>query len=164
MRYTFTHRDHMLPWRVEEIYQLIMREPSLARTLWYDGQPLDLEAFKNKVKEWWLVRVASADDHTVGVFWLNGYQGRTAQLHFAIFEWHRHEAVWIGEEAMQWLKDLGWLHSVYGMTPATHRHVLPFVEALGFQIIGRIPGACWVQRKQKFVDGVVSVYDFRRNQ
>jgi hypothetical protein len=63
---------------------------------------------------------------------------------------------------MRWLSDLNWLHSVYGLTPATHRHVFPFIEAIGFKIMGRVPGACWIERKQKYVDGVASVYDFRR--
>jgi len=61
---------------------------------------------------------------------------------------------------MQWLSELGWLHSVYGLTPVTHRHVFPFIEAVGFKILGSVPGACWVDRKQKHVAGVVSAYDF----
>ena len=98
----------------------------------------------------------------VGFFWLNGYMGRTAQIHFAIFEECRQDSVQIGKAALAWLEELGWLHSVYGLTPATHRHVFPFIQAIGFQILGNIPGACWVERKNKYVDGVASVYDFRR--
>lgn len=157
--YDFEHRVHMDEQQLDQLLFELQRDPVLARTIWYDGAPKDL---KNKAKEWWLVRVAGAGDRTVGVFWLNGYQGRTAQIHFAVFEDSRSEAVEIGKATMRWLDEQGWLHSVYGLTPATHRHVFPFITAIGFQILGRIPGACWVERKQRYIDGVASVYDFRR--
>lgn len=159
MSYTFTHKDYMTDDELDWVFGSIRSDPVLCKTVFYDGVPADWSA---RVREWWLVSVTSADDAQVGVFWLNGYQGRAAQIHFAVFEAHRAEAVHIGKATMNWLSDLGWLHSVYGMTPATHRHVFPFIEALGFKILGRLPGACWLERKQKYVDGVVSVFDFRR--
>jgi hypothetical protein len=162
MSYVFWHKDHMTGEQIEEIFNLIQKEPGLSRTIWHTHEPIDSKAWVELVADWWFVRVASADDRTVGTFWLNGYQGRTAQIHFAIFDEYRHEAVQIGKATMQWLDELGWLHSVYGLTPVTFRHVFPFIEAIGFDIVGRLPGACWIRRKQKHVDGIVSVYDFGR--
>ena len=162
MRYSFTHKDHMADDELKWIYEAICSDATLCKTLWYDGEPGLFSQFMERIRPWWLARVSAPDDTSVGVFWLNGYQGRTAQIHFAIFEEHREQAVQIGKATMQWLSELGWLHSVYGLTPVTHRHVFPFIEALGFKIMGKVPGACWIERKQKHVAGVLSVYDFGR--
>jgi hypothetical protein len=161
MSYVFTHKDYLDNEGLLALYGRLEDDANLWKTLWYDGAPDSTNAWLERIRTWWLAAV-SADDQTVGVFWLNGYQGRTAQIHFAIFEEGRAEAVEIGKATMRWLSDLNWLHSVYGLTPATHRHVFPFIEAIGFKIMGRVPGACWIERKQKYVDGVASVYDFRR--
>lgn len=162
MRYSFTHKDHMADDELLALYEMIRADARIWKYLWYDGAPRSWFDWKDRIEKWWLASVIGPNDTTVGVFWLNGYQGRTAQIHFAIFEEHREQAVQIGKATMQWLSELGWLHSVYGITPATHRHVFPFITALGFEIKGRLPGACWVERKQKHVDGVISVYDFGR--
>ena len=163
MSYVFWHKDHLSREELLDIFHLIQADPGICRSLWYDNEedPSE-EMWLEFVADWWLVSVRSADDTTVGVFWLNGYQGRTAQIHFAIFEPYRAEAVEIGKATIQWLNELGWLHSVYGLTPATHRHVIPFIEAIGFKILGKIPGACWIRRKQKHVAGIASVCDFGR--
>jgi hypothetical protein len=160
--YQFDHKDSLTQGEIFDLYDLIKKDAILWKTLWYDGPPDTPHLFLGRIKEWWFVRVRTADNHTVGTFWLNGYMGRTAQIHFAIFEEHRANAVEIGKATLQWLESLGWLHSVYGLTPVTHRHVFPFIGAIGFQILGKIPGSCWIERKEKFIAGVVSVYDFGR--
>ena len=162
MDYIFTHKAYMADDELKWIYEAICSDATLCKTLFYDGAPGCLGVFLDRADQWWLTAVARPDDTTVGVFWLNGYQGRSAQIHFAIFEGHRAEAVQIGRATMDWLYEQEWLHSVYGLTPATHRHVFPFIEAIGFKIIGKLPGACWIERKQKHVAGVLSVYDFGR--
>ena len=162
MSYVFTHKDYMSREELLALYERIEADVTLCKTLWYDGEPGLFSQFMERIRPWWLARVSTPDDTSVGVFWLNGYQGRTAQIHFAIFEEHREQAVQIGKATMQWLSELGWLHSVYGLTPATHRHVFPFIEAIGFKIVGKLPGACWIERKQKHVAGVLSVSDFGR--
>lgn len=160
--YQFTHKDHLSRDELACSCYELLNDVTLCKTVFYDGKPTGLQGFLDRLKDWWYVRVTNLQEVPVGVTWLNGYMGKSAQIHFAIFEDYRSEAVQIGKAAMQWLRDLGWLHSVYGITPATHRHVFPFIEALGFEIKGRLPGACWVERKQKHVDGVISVYDFGR--
>lgn len=162
MNYQFDYKDSLTPVDLFDLYELIRKDTILWKTLWYDGPPEEHKDFLDRVKKWWFVRVRTSDNGTVGTFWLNGYMGRTAQIHFAIFEEHRANAVEIGKATLQWLEDLGWLHSLYGLTPVTHRHVFPFIQAIGFQLLGTVPGACWIERKEKFIAGVVSVYDFGR--
>ena len=160
MNYLFWHKEHLKEQDLIDLYGRIDADSILRKTLWYDGPPETSGDFLRRVENWWFVKITTADDHTVGTFWLNGYQGRTAQIHFAIFEEFRPWSVEIGKATLQWLADLDWLHSVYGITPATHRHVFPFIEAIGFKIMGSVPGACWVDRKQKHIAGIISAYDF----
>ena len=161
MQYKFTHKTQLRGDQFKLMYERMKNDVTLWKALWYDGPPESYEDWIWRNETWWLALVENGKE-PVGFFWLNGYMGRTAQIHFAIFEECRQDSVQIGKAALAWLDELGWLHSVYGLTPATHRHVFPFIKALGFQILGNVPGACWVERKNKYVDGVASVYDFRR--
>jgi len=45
--------------------------------------------------------------------------------------------------------------AIVGITPAPFRHAWGLAEACGFEIVTRLPGACWLARKQRFVDGVM---------
>ena len=45
--------------------------------------------------------------------------------------------------------------AIVGITPAKFRHAWGLAEACGFEIVSRLPGACWLARKQHFVDGVM---------
>ena len=45
--------------------------------------------------------------------------------------------------------------AIVGITPAQFRHAWGLAEACGFEIVTHLPGACWLARKQRFVDGVM---------
>lgn len=45
--------------------------------------------------------------------------------------------------------------AIVGITPVRFRHAWGMAEACGFAVITRLPGACWLARKQRFVDGVM---------
>lgn len=45
--------------------------------------------------------------------------------------------------------------AIVGITPVQFRHAWGLAEACGFEIVTRLPGACWLARKQRFVDGVM---------
>ena len=45
--------------------------------------------------------------------------------------------------------------AIVGITPVQFRHAWGLAEACGFRVLGRLPGACWLARKQRFVDGVM---------
>lgn len=45
--------------------------------------------------------------------------------------------------------------AIVGITPVQFRHAWQLAEACGFEIVTRLPGACWLARKQRFVDGVM---------
>lgn len=160
--FLFHHKVHLTDEALKGVYATIMAESALASALWYDGLPENYADWRARVVGQWLVLVTDEAMTPQGVFWLDGYMGRSAQIHFAIYEAARPKAGDIGRATLAWLGEQNWLQSVYGVTPATHRHVFPFLRALGFQILGRVAGACWIERKQQYVPGVVSAYDFRR--
>lgn len=45
--------------------------------------------------------------------------------------------------------------AIVGITPVQFRHAWQLAEVCGFEIVTRLPGACWLARKQRFVDGVM---------
>lgn len=158
----FTHKDYMTPEELVALYESVKARPLLMRTVWYEGQLAGPQTWLNWTKSMWLVRVDYDNGETGGFFWLDAFCGRTARIHFAIYDEYQQDAMTLGHAVMNWLQEYGWLYSVYGVTPVVYRHVIPFIEALGFQILGKVPGACFMERKNKHIDAVVSVYTFRR--
>lgn len=161
MSYTFWHKDHLSEQELINAYALITSDSRLARTLWYDGMPVGLYTWLERVKDQWLVVVRKGSE-PVAMFWLNGFQGKSAQIHFCVFPSHITDAQEIGKATLAWLGEEGWLHSLYGVTPVTHRHVIPFIERIGFKVLGKLPGACFIERLNKHVAAYVSSYDFGR--
>lgn len=44
-----------------------------------------------------------------------------------------------------------------GKTPVVNRHMINLLDSIGYQRIGCIPEACWYNRRNKFVNCVISV-------
>lgn len=160
--YTFWHNEYLSEQDLLGIYERIASDAVLNKTLWYDGAPAGPYTWIKRTKDWWLVQARNEDGEPVGVFWLNGHMGRTAFMHFCVYPEFNADRMVIGRATLDWLESHNWLHSVVGVTPVTHRHVLPFVQALGFQAFGKVPGACYIERLDKYVDAHVGVYTFRR--
>ena len=47
--------------------------------------------------------------------------------------------------------------ALIGITPAAFLHAWGLAGACGLDIVKRLPGACWLARKQQYVDGVMVV-------
>lgn len=159
MAYVFTHAAHMGKDEVATLY-LMARESGLADVVFYDGDVTDWRGWIEflRVSQSWLVRVNNTAGKVVGFFWLNGFAGQTAMMHFCIFDSVGFEAaVELGRQSVAYVFRNTEMQSVYGCTPKVYRHVFPFIKALGFKVLGDIPGACYIKRKDKHVPGVVSV-------
>lgn len=161
MSYTFWHKDHLSEQDLLDAYAEVTSNAGLERMLWYDGVPAGPQSWVNRIKDQWFVLVRKAS-LPVAFFWLNGYQGRSAQIHFCVYPEYHTSATDIGRAAIDWIGGQGWLHSLYGVTPVTHRHVIPFIESIGFKVLGKLPGACFIERLNKHVAAYVSCYDFGR--
>lgn len=160
-KYIFTHKAYMSRSEIEELYDLTVQAGTDA-IVFYDGGVTDRVAWADMIErqEAWLVR---AQDHTgrvVGFWWLNNYLGKTAMMHFCILRLTHEGSVDIGRATMRYMAELGILESVYGLTPKHYRHVFKFLRELGFEILGDIPGACYLTRKGRYVPGRVSTYKF----
>ena len=59
--------------------------------------------------------------------------------------------------AFQWLFDTTDAQAIQGVTPVTHRHALRLAEACGVCAKVRIPQACYIARRERWVDGIFHI-------
>ena len=59
--------------------------------------------------------------------------------------------------AFQWLFETTDAQAIQGVTPATHRHALRLAEACGVCSRVRIPQACYIARRDRWVDGIYHI-------
>ena len=74
---------------------------------------------------------------------------------FTSFRAGFHRAAEQARGAFAWIFGQANASCIYGVTPVQFRHAWRLAEACGFEIVTRLPGACWLARKQRFVDGVM---------
>lgn len=134
-------RDDPPALRAEPFWR--MQDEGLATTVFYD-------VAAPAIVHWhavtgpdvaWLVRIETEAGDLVAVAWLTGFTGRCALTHFCVFRAGQPDAVRIGLAFVRWAFDTGHFDSLAGITPATYRHALRYITALGFTVQGRLPGA-----------------------
>ena len=59
--------------------------------------------------------------------------------------------------AFQWLFETTDAQAIQGVTPVTHRHALRLAEACGVCAKVRIPQACYIARRDRWVDGIYHI-------
>lgn len=74
---------------------------------------------------------------------------------FTSFRAGFHRAAEQARGAFAWIFERMKASCIYGVTPVQFRHAWALAEACGFEIAARLPGACWLARKQRFVEGVM---------
>jgi hypothetical protein len=72
------------------------------------------------------------------------------------------ERVELGKQSLKFVADTGAIDSLYGLTPKPYRNVWPFMEELGFKRVGELPGACYIAKHDKYVNGVISTMDLSK--
>lgn len=80
-------------------------------------------------------------------FWLNNHSGRVGMIHFCLLAAGRPQALPLGREVLDWCFK-GGLTALYGLTPALYEGVLKYIQRLGFRLLGLLPGACPMYRRQ----------------
>jgi hypothetical protein len=155
----------------EQIKALFDSAEHHKRTEWlfYDDGILTADEWLSFVKNTkislrcWLVQLELTDRGVVGFFWLNGFQGTTAQIHFCTWDMTHNEAVLCANLSLKWLKDNNIVRSLYGLTPAPFKHVVGFLQEVGFQVIGELSGACFIAKDKQYHTGIISTYNFKEN-
>ena len=136
-----------------------MVNDGLADAVFYDTYPSEYWSSWEWLTEearCWLFR-AEVDGVPAGVCWLNNFVGRSSMIHFCVFSAFQRMALELGQAVLDHVWAQGEHDSVYGITPAPYRHALKFVGALGFERMGVIPNACHMIRRNRYVDGVVTI-------
>ncbi|MFI3271232.1 MAG: hypothetical protein R3Y11_03875 [Pseudomonadota bacterium] len=136
-----------------------MQDEGLDGVVMYDSaQPniVDWNSVTNSNMAW-LIRIEDAQGNMVAIAWVNSFMGRCAMIHFCVFKAGRFNAVAIGRTLLGFVFKSGKLDALMGITPATYRHALSFVEKLGFVRRMVLPKACHIVRKARYVDGIVTL-------
>jgi len=163
MKYRFVHKSYLNLDELIDLYTA-METQRLTGAVFYDTISMDALSWVEYLEDQrcWLVRIENMIQETVGVFWLNGYMGRSAQIHFCVWRGQFKNSLDIGREGIEWLKKNKVVDSLYGVTPDSYTHVLKFLKKLGFQIKGKLPGACHLAHHKKYIPGVISVLDLNK--
>jgi hypothetical protein len=163
MEYQFKHNRDMTE---DELIQLFVRCESegLVEAVFYDG-------YVKTVNDWLalidsqptiVVKVERPDGELGGFWWLNGFVGKSAMLHFCWYGKDLEAKKEMTRQSVLWLAKKKVLKSMYGITPKHYRHVLKFIEELGWELRGPVQGACYFARKDKYVNGIISVIDLTK--
>jgi hypothetical protein len=161
MDYIFTHKEYLDDTEITDLYHDVV-ENELQDILFYDGGTQNVEDWLRFVNIGaWLVRVDTKDGRPAGMFWLNGFQGRAAQIHFCTWRSHL-DKKGAGLASLKWIKDQTSLSGLYGCTPKHYRLVFKLIQEVGFQLLGELPAACYIAKQDKYVPGIISVLDLTK--
>lgn len=83
------------------------------------------------------------------------FQGSVWRFDFTAFHAGFHCAAQQAQGGFDYMFTQHDASAIVGITPVQFRHAWQLAEACGFEIVTRLPGACWLARKQRFVDGVM---------
>lgn len=146
-------------------------EAGRGRAIGYDMPPMDGPAFCRWLRQGgvhpWLV---THQGEAVGLYYLTGLQGRSAQVHFLTLPCGtRRTAARLPLPVAAGLFALGsslWerrgsfvLDTLIGVTPAAFGPALRFVKRLGGEACGTVPGLCWLFDSDRNVPGIVTVFN-----
>lgn len=79
------------------------------------------------------------------------------EFDFCVFRHAFKDAVHLGHLAAEWAFENIQCDRLVGITPITNRHAWRIAEACGFRRHGVTPNLCYVARKHKKVDGVITI-------
>lgn len=95
--------------------------------------------------------------HFLGFLWLTHFEEKTARLHFGFTRAGRARAHELGVKALHLAFAAG-LQSIYGIYPASYRHIARFAARLGGACLGTIPASCLDTLRDSTTDGVLWVF------
>ncbi len=87
--------------------------------------------------------------------WISPWQGRVWTFDFTVFRAHFTEAAAMSRGALQWIFSHLPCDSVLGISAQSNRHAWRLAQAAGFEVLGKVPGACYKARNYSYEDGVL---------
>ena len=143
----------------------LMCKDGREKIVFYDGQIANFPEFLEFMQDDSnYVYAVERGGEFVCLAWVNNFLGRCGMIHFTMF--HNSD----GEEFPICLKLLRFLlyaksdgnfcfDALYGLTPKVYRHVLRFIEKLGFRLVADMPSSVFFQKngKKHFKNAVFSI-------
>lgn len=127
--------------------------------LFYDGETRDRQDYIEFMSSPDVYAYAVYDKATgqipVATYFLNGFIGRSAQMHFCYLDAGIEDRYALGIETCNFLLRSGGISALIGITPKPFRHAWKFALAVGFRRMGVLPAACRV--KDRYVDAVITL-------
>lgn len=126
--------------------------------------PWAMSCIDNPTLERWLEITAAgvllccndeASGKMLGCAHFTAFQGTIWRFDFTAFHAGFHCAAKQAQGGFAHMFERHGASAIVGITPVQFRHAWGLAEACGFEIVTRLPGACWLARKQSFVDGVM---------
>ena len=112
----------------------------------------------------WLLRCEDAQGGLLGAGLFTPWRGRVWSFDCTAFRASAGLAVRMVRGGLAWFFAHAPCEAVVGCCPLPNRHAWRLARACGFREWGRLPGACWWARRNRFVDGlflVVTPQDLR---
>lgn len=108
---------------------------------------------------------AFKDGLLYGVCWLTGIEGKSARLHFFCSKAARMtlNTVNVGKAVLRYYSGLKGvdgeplLQSLVGVTPASYKLVLKYIQQVGFSIVGVAKGGVHFVHENRYDDAVLSI-------
>ena len=137
-----------------------MQDEGLDKVVFYDtlSSNIDLWLKYSTLPNGWTAPVYNDKGELIACGWLNGFMGKSAFCHFIVFKAYRKYKIEIGKVWLKAIFATKQFDSLCGFTPSVYRSVLSFIKLIGFELAHlRVPGACYIARKDRCVDGVFSI-------
>ena len=90
----------------------------------------------------------------LGFFYLTGFEGGTARIHFCLFRAGRADRLEIGRQVLAWCFETFEFQCLLGVVPEINQGAARFAENCGGLKMGKVPGFCWVDRLKRAVGGL----------
>lgn len=144
-----------------------VREAGLDRVVFHDVAPESVtgERWLSLLDGAAVYVLRDADGRLPGAAWilpLDGPRSRTGMAHFCVLDPARKDL--LAARFLEAVRASGRFDALLGVTPAPYRHVLACLRRWGFAELARLPGACWMHRRQRAADGVLSLLNIRNMQ
>ena len=129
--------------------------------LFYDGQTRDRQDYIEFMSSPDVYSYVVYDPHDhenpLATYFVNGFTGRAAELHYCFLNAGLPHKQAIGIETTNFLLRSGGLSALIGITPKPFRHAWKFALEVGFRKVGILPSACYLKTSGRYVDAVVSL-------
>ncbi len=90
-----------------------------------------------------------------GMALISPWHGRVWRFEFTAFKEHFKEATSMSQAALAWVFTHVACDALMGLCPLSNRHAWKLAEKSGFQVLGTLPGACYVARRKNYEDAVM---------